>query len=181
MPHTSPARRGRMLIRRGSRDDKSPRVVRSIASPHEGAICLGCDAVFRRKTWRRRWLSATDRLAAARVLCPACRQVRSRRSFGEVVLRGTTVDGRRDVILRRIRHIAERAAFTQPERRVVAIERRSDGVHVLTTSQKLAHRVAAELTKAFGGRARYVWSDRGGGLYSVWEAPEGPVARHAHR
>jgi NMD protein affecting ribosome stability and mRNA decay len=180
MSHVTPARRGRMLVRRGTRDDKAPRVVRSAARPEEGAICRGCDAVYRRKTWRRRPLLPSDRLSAARVLCPACHQVRSRRSFGEVVLRGPAVEGRRD-ILRRIRHIAERAVFTQPERRVVAIEPRADGVHVLTTSQKLAHRVAVELTKAFGGHARYAWSDRGGRLYSVWDAPEVPMARHAHR
>ncbi|MBV8356385.1 MAG: hypothetical protein JO189_00400, partial [Deltaproteobacteria bacterium] len=32
---------------------------------------------------------------------------------------------------------------------------------VLTTSQKLAHRLAHELKKAFGGRVTYNWSDDG--------------------
>jgi hypothetical protein len=32
---------------------------------------------------------------------------------------------------------------------------------VLTTSQKLAHRLAHELKKAFGGGVTYAWSDDG--------------------
>ena len=31
-------------------------------------------------------------------------------------------------------------------------------LEVLTTSQKLAHRIATELRKAFGGRTTYAWS-----------------------
>jgi NMD protein affecting ribosome stability and mRNA decay len=171
MSHASPAQKGRMLVRRGCRPDKSPRVVGSIPSPRDGTVCSGCEAVFHHKTWRCRRLTPA-RLSAPRELCPACRQVRSHRAFGEVVLRGSEVERQREAILRRIHNIADRAAFTQPERRIVAIERRADGVHVLTTSQKLAHRVAVELAKAFGGRARYAWTDRAGRLYSVWEPGE---------
>jgi hypothetical protein len=40
---------------------------------------------------------------------------------------------------------------------------------VLTTSQKLAHRIARELQKAFGGRARYTWSDQDGALTAIWQ------------
>jgi hypothetical protein len=40
---------------------------------------------------------------------------------------------------------------------------------VLTTSQKLAHRIARELQKAFGGRARYTWSDQNGSLTAIWQ------------
>jgi hypothetical protein len=41
-------------------------------------------------------------------------------------------------------------------------------MEVLTTSQKLAHRLAHELEKAFGGRTHYAWSDRDGRLVANW-------------
>jgi hypothetical protein len=45
---------------------------------------------------------------------------------------------------------------------VVSIERRPEGgLEILTTSQKLAHRIVHELKKAFGGRAVYRWADDG--------------------
>lgn len=178
MPHATAAPYGRMVVRRGSRDDHAPRVVHSGPQPRDGTVCLGCEAVFLRKTWRRRALPLRQWFYAPRALCPACRQVRDGQSFGEIALRGRFVGDHRDAILRRIRHVAARAAYTQPERRVVSIEDRDDGLHVYTTSQKLAHRLTTELAKAFGGHTRFVWSDRRGRLFAVWEADErgGPPA-----
>ena len=63
---------------------------------------------------------------------------------------------------------AARAAFTQPERRIVSIDRESNGIAVLTTSQKLAHRIARELEKAFGGSAKYRWEPSDGSLRAEW-------------
>jgi len=42
-------------------------------------------------------------------------------------------------------------------------------LEVITTSQKLAHRIVATLKKTFGGRASYAWSDRDGSLFATWE------------
>jgi len=38
----------------------------------------------------------------------------------------------------------------------------ADTLEVLTTSQKLAHRIAREVAKAFRGKAGYSWSDDDG-------------------
>jgi hypothetical protein len=119
---------------------KAPSVVRLIPKPKEGTLCLVCASVLRRKTWRRRELSFGAWLRAPRALCPACREA-----------------------------LSERAAPTEPERRVVAIENRDGVLHVYTTSQKLAQRIAAELRKAFGGRVRYAWADPDGRLFARWE------------
>ena len=54
-------------------------------------------------------------------------------------------------------------------RRVIASVFDGSTLVVLTTSQKLAHRIAHELQKAFGGRARYTWSDKDGALTAVWQ------------
>jgi hypothetical protein len=76
-----------------------------------------------------------------------------------------------DDIRRRIQNVAARAAFTQPERQVVSVERHGEVLEVLTTSQKLAHRIAHELKKAFGGRTSYAWSDDRT-LLATWQPRE---------
>jgi len=76
------------------------------------------------------------------------------------------------VIRQRIENIAARAQFTQPERRLVSIERQGNVLEVLTTSQKLAHRIVQELKKLFRGRAAYHWSDDGT-LFATWERSGG--------
>jgi hypothetical protein len=46
-------------------------------------------------------------------------------------------------------------------------------LEVLTTSQKLAHRIATELRKAFGGRTTFEWSHDDGSLLALWEPRAG--------
>jgi len=67
------------------------------------------------------------------------------------------------------RNVAARARFTQPQRRLVSTERSGQVLEVLTTSQKLAHRIVHELRKAFRGRARYSWSGADGSLLATRE------------
>lgn len=75
----------------------------------------------------------------------------------------------RRAIERRIGNVARRALETQPERKLVSLTWDGPTLEILTTSQKLAHRIVIELKKAFGGRASYAWSDRDGSLFAVWE------------
>lgn len=154
-------------MRRGSRSSKAPPAARA-REYLEGSVCRRCGSVFRRKTWRRRRLGLA-RLAAPRTTCPACRQVVRGDFLGQVALQGPFSDAERREILRRVRHVAERAGFTQPERRLVATRQDAEGITLTTTSQKLAHRIAREVAKAFRGRARYAWSDGDGGLRARWE------------
>lgn len=125
------------------------------------------------KTWRRDH-KVTEGLYD-RVLwriCPACRQCARGDAQGKLVVQGAWAARNEDDIRRRIAKVAERAAYTQPERRVVGIDRHGSALEIMTTSQKLAHRMARELEKAFGGRATYRWSDDGS-LRAVWA----PAAR----
>jgi hypothetical protein len=84
------------------------------------------------------------------------------------------------VIRRRIQNVAARAGFTQPERQIVSVERRGDVLEVLTTSQKLAHRIVHELKKAFGGRTSHVWSDDRT-LFASWQPREAPATKPRKR
>jgi NMD protein affecting ribosome stability and mRNA decay len=136
----------------------------SIGRLSEPTACERCGAVFSRRAWRRRPLPVQVRWT----VCPACRQAGEERGFGRIVLRGDFVRVHEADIRTRIRNVAARAARTQPERRVSAVEAMDGGLEVLTTSQKLAHRIVHELKKTFRGRATYAWSDDGT-LFATWQ------------
>lgn len=158
----------RQLNRRGTRSEKSPPAGIRRRTPRTTA-CHDCGALFLRKTWRRDH-KVTTRLYDGVIWrpCPACRQRERGDGLGKVVIPGAWAAANEDLIRRRIENVAARAEFTQPERRLVSIDRIDRALEVLTTSQKLAHRVARELEKAFGGRATYAWSSPDGSLRAVW-------------
>jgi hypothetical protein len=169
----------RAQVRKGVRSNRKPPVARRLPGLREPTMCERCGAVYR----HRRWLAGSmqERLAPIRVcwtVCPACRSQEQGEYYGRVAIRGAQALAHVDEIMRRVRHVAERARFAQSQRRVISIERRGQELEVLTTSQKLAHRIARELCKAFGGEVRYSWSDQDGELLASW-AWTGPVAAGA--
>lgn len=171
----------RSLSRRGTAFDKSPPVARKAARPAEPTICDRCGAVFLDKTWRqRRRLSAELLERATWSTCPGCAQAGHAEYFGRVLIRGAGVAANLDAIRARIRNVAARAAYTQPERMITSEEWDGATLEVLTTSQKLAHRIVHELRKAFGGKALYTWSDADGSLFATWQC-EPPRRKPAGR
>ena len=62
-------------------------------------------------------------------------QISDERAFGRVLLRGEYVRQHESDIRKRIANVAERARFTQPERRLVSIEAGREASEVLTTSR----------------------------------------------
>jgi RNA polymerase subunit RPABC4/transcription elongation factor Spt4 len=169
----NPPRKGltRSLDRRGTRSDMSPPVAQKQRAPEDPSVCDVCGSIYTAKTWRRnRALPAKLINAAAWTICPACKQAKSGEYFGRVLVRGSNASSNLEAIRARIANVERRAEFTQPERRIVSSKWDGVTLEVLTTSQKLAHRIARELQKAFGGRARYTWSDQDGALTAVWEA-----------
>jgi hypothetical protein len=171
MLRTSRQSRGliRSLNRQGVRDDKAPRVAHKTPPIHEPTICARCGAVFVRKTWRHARLLSDEEMERGRWgFCPACEQVSRQEGQGRLILRGLTLEKQVDV-LARIENVAERAAKAQPERRIVSMGpvTGSDAFEVLTTSQKLTHRLAHEVKKLLRGRVSYSWSDDGT-LFATW-------------
>lgn len=133
----------------------------------EPAACERCGAVLQKRTWRRKGRLAATLLDEARwVVCPACQQQEHQIYLGRVLVELLPEDDL-DAMRARVENVASRAAQKQPQRRIVSMERSGDELEVLTTSQKLAHRVAAEVAKAFRGRASYGWSDDGSLLARV--------------
>jgi hypothetical protein len=163
-------------MRRGARTDHAPLVMTKLRGMRDPSACPRCGALFVHKTWRRtRRGDGAVLLHATRAVCPACRQVQRHEAFGVVRVHGITA-AERESVLRRVWNVSRRAAFNQPERRLVLIRESADGIEIETTSQKLAHRIACELAKAFGGRSRFDWSDREGRLLATWDRHGGAQA-----
>ncbi len=157
--------------RRGTRSSKAP-PSDAAGEYRDPSVCESCTAVYSKRTWRRSDRPLTHALLekAEWAKCPACLQKKKGLAYGRVLAKGE-FDGRRlGAIERRVGNVVERAKFTQPERKIVSMDRVDGGLDILTTSQKLAHRIVAELKKAFGGRARYTWDDRDGSLLAVWNS-----------
>jgi NMD protein affecting ribosome stability and mRNA decay len=169
-PTRNSAGKGRIrsLSRKGVKTGKSA-TVGGKAPQQEPTVCERCGAVFAGRTWRRDHRLRESTLAAAVwIVCPACNQIDSKEYCGRVLARGAGVAAKEAAIHKRVNNVASRAEHTQPEHRLVSIERDGATIEILTTSQKLAHRIAHELKKAFGGTTSYAWSDRDGSLFATW-------------
>lgn len=162
-------RAGKGLIRskdkRGSRSDMSPPVTRKVQF-RDPSICDRCGAVYSAKTWRRgRSLPAELADRAAWVHCPGCAQAEAGEYHGRVLVElPERAKASADDISSRIKNVESRAGYTQPERRIVSSTWNGSELEVLTTSQKLAHRIVREVAKAFGGKPRFSWDDEDGTL-----------------
>jgi len=165
----------RSLNRSGSKSGKVAPAERRIGRLAEPTACERCGAVFLHRAWQRSGrVSHAVLERAAWTVCPACRQVQAQEGCGRVIVQGTFVRAHEAEIRARLANIAAQAASTQPERRIVSIEGVRGALDIVTTSQKLAHRLVHELKKAFKGRATYSWSDDGT-LFATWQRDE--VAR----
>jgi len=165
--------RGKSVVRSGNRRGTAAHKLtpaeRQTRRLQEPTVCRHCGAVFSRRVWRRDRVVTHALLArAAWTVCPACKQAGRGEYWGRVVVKGEYAKAQEEAIRRRIANIDARARVTQPQRRVISAERDGSILEVLTTSQKLAHRIVHELKKSFRGRASYKWSDDGS-LFAVWE------------
>jgi len=161
----------RSLNRKGSRFDMSPPIARKVRL-REPSVCERCGAIYERKTWRANRRPAGALLDTANwTVCPGCAQAAQDVYFGRVLISGRGAMQRREAIERRIANVTRLAAARQPERKLVSQEWEGENLEVLTTSQKLAHRIAKELVKTFGGKAVYKWSDDDGSLFAAWRCP----------
>jgi len=166
----------RSLDRRGTRSDKSPPVAQK-QKFNDPSICDRCGAVYSGKSWRRGPRLAREVIDKAPwVTCPGCAQAAAGEYHGRVLIAvGDSVHV--EAVSARISNVEQRAQFTQPERRIVSTNWDGKTLEVLTTSQKLAHRIAREIEKAFGGRAHFSWSDDDGSLLAIVELSQAKKSR----
>ncbi|WP_421997477.1 hypothetical protein [Reyranella sp.] len=153
----------RSLDRRGTADGRLHAAELRTGRAVEPTMCERCGATLVRRVWRRSEAKPTHAFLSSVTwaVCPACTQVEREEYLGRITIGGEIVRSDAAALRRRIANVAARAEHTGVERRVVSIEREGDQLVVLTTSQKLAHRIVHELKKTFGGRASYRWLDDG--------------------
>jgi NMD protein affecting ribosome stability and mRNA decay len=174
--------RSKALIRAHARAGTSTGKTRRAESggrPPEPSICQRCGAVFQRRVWRASRPASDGLLARATwVTCPACAQRGEGTYMGCVrILCGSPFE-HEDAIRRRIENVAAAAEAAHPEHRIVSVDRDRHAIEVLTTSQKLAHRVAHEVKEVLKGKVTYRWSDDGS-LVATWMPASAPEGRHA--
>ena len=157
----------RSMNRRGSRSDKSPLVTQKLKFS-DPSLCDRCGALYSEKVWRYGHRRAASKVMgkARWVVCPGCAQAASGEYHGRVLIEVTDGADRQNIV-RRITNVERRARVTQPERRIVSTKWNDKTLEILTTSQKLAHRIVHEVRKAFGGRARFSWSNDDGSLLAT--------------
>ena len=161
--------RVRATVRRGSKSGRLPPVARKTGTLRGTTMCERCGGLYREKQWHRptpvqlRWP-----VGLVWTICPACRQAQAGEYYGKVIIRGDAAERDEPAIRRRLEHIAARAQWTQPLRRIISIERRGRDLEILTTSQKLAHRIVRSMAAAFGGDSTYGWSGEDGELRATW-------------
>jgi NMD protein affecting ribosome stability and mRNA decay len=157
----------RALVRRGSVKSKTGHVGEERIREH--SICERCGAIYAKRTWRKgRRLAVALASGPTWTVCPACRQKSREEYLGRIRLRGLAGGEEESLVRRRVRNLERRARFTQPERQLVSMEAAGDEIEILTTSQKLAHRVGREIEKLLGGRIRYHWDEEDGCLLGTW-------------
>jgi hypothetical protein len=163
--------KSKALIRAHARAGTSTGKTRRAESggrPPEPSVCERCGAVFQKRVWRR-GRPVSDALLATATwgTCPACAQRHDGTYVGRVRILCGASFASEDRIRRRIDNVAAWAEAVHPEHRIVSVDRDGDAIEVLTTSQKLAHRVAHELKKLLKGKVTYRWSDDGS-LFATW-------------
>lgn len=168
----------RATVRSGSASGKVHASEERLGRRAEPTLCQMCGALLQGRRWQSPGTirASADLLSrAAWQTCPACEQQREEQYLGRIRARGPLIASDGLAIRRRIRNVAQRAEFTNVQHRVVSIEERGGALEILTTSQKLAHRITHELEKAFGGRATYGWLDDGC-LEARWSTPAARAA-----
>ena len=178
--------KSKALIRAQARAGTSTGKTRRAESggrPPEPSICERCGAVFRRRVWRA-GLPVSDALLAKAtwITCPACIQRRDGTYVGCVRILCGSPFAQEELIRRRVENVGAQAEAAHPEHRIVSIDRDGDAIEVLTTSQKLAHRVAHEIKELLNGEVTYRWSDDGS-LFATWAPTKAAERskRHATR
>lgn len=133
--------------------------LRPVRAGSEPARCARCGAVYVRRRWR--WNDSPSALGSERairsVICPACRKGEPAPG-GIVQMTGSYFASHGDDIVRLVENETQRAAEDNPLARIIKLQRRKDGVTILTTTEHLAQRLGHALEKAFHGDLRTVFS-----------------------
>ena len=151
----------RSLNRRATSDEKTHAGEAHTGRLREPSACERCGAVFMRRRWRQgHYLTLAMLDRADWTVCPACEQARGTRGGADPRPRAVRGSPRTRHPRAHPQHGGARGVYAAAATRGLG-GAQGDVLEVLTTSQKLAHRIVHELKKVFRGSAAYHWSDDG--------------------
>lgn len=142
-------------------------------------VCKKCDSIYYSKSWHHRlddypYLKESKQLKFT--LCPACQMIRDGRFEGEIIIEGCFSKEEKMLIENTVRNIGKEGFKRDPQDRIIKIEEkkiskkdlkkmkeeieRKDKIHVLTTENQLAVRIAKKVAETFKGTMQISYSKK---------------------
>lgn len=114
----------------------------------EPTVCPECAAVFHKGRWT--WRSAPSE--AEQTTCPACHRIRDKYPKGLLTLKGSFIDEQHDQVMGVAHNTETKEKKEHPLSRIMAIERRPEGLVISTTDTHLPRRIGEALKHAYQGQ-----------------------------
>jgi len=137
---------------------------RHAAKPPEPTVCPECKAVFADGRWL--WGDAPDE--ANEQVCPACQRIQDRFPAGYVTIKGAFLEEHHDEIVALIENHERKEKAERPLQRIMAIDRKRDGLEITTTDSHLARGIAEALHDAYKGELKLRYSRDENLLRATW-------------
>jgi NMD protein affecting ribosome stability and mRNA decay len=137
---------------------------RHASKPPEPTVCPECKAIFTEGRWA--WGDAPDE--ANEQLCPACQRIQDRFPAGYVTIKGSFFEEHRDEIVSLIENHEKKEKAERPLQRIMAIDKKRDGLEITTTDSHLARGIAEALQGAYKGELKLRYSRDENLLRATW-------------
>lgn len=161
-PHTTRrVRRGNPFLKEKVHDP-----YRSGEKLREATRCPQCGVRYRNGRWT--W-PKTETYALKSQLCPACRRINDHYPAGEIILSGGFLEGHREEIVARARHVEETERAEHPLHRIIAVDERRGDVVISTTDVHLPHEIGHALKDAWGGTLKTHYDLEGYFARVLWD------------
>jgi NMD protein affecting ribosome stability and mRNA decay len=113
----------------------------------EPTVCPECGAVFHKGRWT--WGPAPSE--AEQTTCPACHRIRDKYPKGLLTLKGSFIDEQHEQVMGVAHNTETKEKKEHPLSRIMAIERRPEGLVISTTDTHLPRRIGEGLKHAYQG------------------------------
>ncbi|HSN04537.1 BCAM0308 family protein [Nitrospira sp. NS4] len=117
----------------------------------EPTVCSGCGALFHKGRWT--WGAAPK--GAATTTCPACHRMHDKYPMGLVTIAGSFKEKQHEQVMGVIHNAAAQEKKEHPLSRIMAVERRPEGLVISTTDTHLPRRIGEALKHAYRGELEY--------------------------
>lgn len=117
----------------------------------EPTVCSGCGALFHKGRWT--WGAAPK--GAATATCPACHRLHDKYPMGLVTIAGSFKETQHEQVMGVIHNAAAQEKKEHPLSRIMAFERRPEGLVISTTDTHLPRRIGEALKRAYRGELEF--------------------------